>query len=174
MENCRYCNHENVAGSLICVNCGQRLTRGTHKLAPISPLIVDPAFILTGTDTFGSRARLSLIFGPADSVMLDLGDGERITIGRVDHLTRSLPTINLASRGGWNCGVSRMHCALMRQGESLFITDLNSTNGTWVNEKRLPPDQPVRLHDGAQIRLGLQKISVAFVMVDVEELVPGD
>ena len=92
----------------------------------------------------------------------------------LDHLTRSLPTINLASRGGWNCGVSRMHCALMRQGESLFITDLNSTNGTWVNEKRLPPDQPVRLHDGAQIRLGLQKISVAFVMVDVEELVPGD
>ena len=34
-------------------------------------------------------------------------------------------------------GISRNHARLSREGEMFFIKDLNSTNGTWVNEHRL-------------------------------------
>lgn len=34
-------------------------------------------------------------------------------------------------------GISRNHARLSREGDMLFIKDLNSTNGTWVNEHRL-------------------------------------
>lgn len=34
-------------------------------------------------------------------------------------------------------GISRIHARISREGEMLFIKDMNSTNGTWVNNRRL-------------------------------------
>src|SRR5690242_17902716 len=39
-------------------------------------------------------------------------------------------------------------------GNSYQITDLNSTNGTFVNEQRLPPNMPRPLTSGDVIRIG--------------------
>jgi diguanylate cyclase (GGDEF)-like protein len=48
-------------------------------------------------------------------------------------------------------GVSRRHARLQRIFGLYFVTDLESTNGTFVNEKRI---QMVQLNDGDQIRVG--------------------
>lgn len=41
--------------------------------------------------------------------------------------------------------VSRVHSYLIRQGDTLTVTDNRSTNGTYVNGERLQPDKPRRL-----------------------------
>jgi hypothetical protein len=48
--------------------------------------------------------------------------------------------------------VSRAHCRIDVDGDGVSVTDLNSTNGTFVNNKRLAGSQPLR--HGASLRIG--------------------
>ena len=51
--------------------------------------------------------------------------------------------------------VSTKHISLTRQrGGGVALTDVGSRNGTWVDAARLPPQSPLRLADGAVIRIG--------------------
>jgi pSer/pThr/pTyr-binding forkhead associated (FHA) protein len=52
--------------------------------------------------------------------------------------------------------ISRQHDQVTYEATSrtYFITDLNSSNGTRLNEQRLAPGQPVQLTRGAVIGLG--------------------
>ncbi|MFH1603988.1 MAG: FHA domain-containing protein [Pseudomonadota bacterium] len=48
--------------------------------------------------------------------------------------------------------VSRRHTELVIDRDSLWIVDLGSANGTFVNDTRLTPNQRVRLANGARLR----------------------
>jgi pSer/pThr/pTyr-binding forkhead associated (FHA) protein len=50
--------------------------------------------------------------------------------------------------------ISRVHAEIRINPESVQLVDLNSTNGTYVNDVRLSPNEPVSLQDGDIIRLG--------------------
>lgn len=54
---------------------------------------------------------------------------------------------------------SRRHALLYWENKTGFIKDLNSTNGTFVNNKRI--SQPTELHDGDMIGLGDTKLVVS-------------
>jgi transcriptional regulator of acetoin/glycerol metabolism len=60
----------------------------------------------------------------------------------------------LAARGAPDGRVSSQHAAFVRAGGNLFIEDLGSRNGTFVDGVRIPPKERVSLEDGARIRLG--------------------
>ena len=50
--------------------------------------------------------------------------------------------------------ISRRHCEItFVQGEGYLITDLNSLNGTWVNNQPLQPGSPRFLRDGDTVLL---------------------
>jgi DNA-binding winged helix-turn-helix (wHTH) protein len=49
--------------------------------------------------------------------------------------------------------VSRLHACLEYDHEQVVLTDLNSTNGTYVNGERIEPGQPKRLRAGDKINL---------------------
>jgi len=68
--------------------------------------------------------------------------------------------LDLSEDGGVDCGVSRRHARLLLQDEQLLLEDLNSANGTWVNEVRLQPNQPIPVHHGDLISLGRLSIRV--------------
>jgi hypothetical protein len=62
--------------------------------------------------------------------------------------------------------VSRRHAVLDRTGGRVVLADLGSTNGTWVNQRRLHPDDRrdgVELRDGDEVRVGsvTMRISMA-------------
>jgi 3',5'-cyclic-nucleotide phosphodiesterase len=50
--------------------------------------------------------------------------------------------------------VSRNHARIVIHGAHHLIEDLNSTNGTFVDDKRLVPNQPTRLKGGEEIAVG--------------------
>ena len=50
--------------------------------------------------------------------------------------------------------VSRAHADLRISPEAVILTDRNSANGTFVNDMRLAPEQPVQLVHGSVIRIG--------------------
>lgn len=49
--------------------------------------------------------------------------------------------------------VSTIHAKIMEKGEKVFITDMNSTNGTYVNEYLLQPYEEVEINDNDIIKL---------------------
>jgi serine phosphatase RsbU (regulator of sigma subunit) len=53
--------------------------------------------------------------------------------------------------------VSRRHCKLEQRGDSIVLSDLGSTNGTFVNCERVTA--PVALEDGARITIGAHTLS---------------
>lgn len=49
--------------------------------------------------------------------------------------------------------LSRRHARLRPTAEGLWIEDLSSTNGTFVNETRLIPHRPTLLTESGRLRL---------------------
>jgi len=54
-------------------------------------------------------------------------------------------------------GVSHQHCQFRVSGNFLVVTDVGSSFGTFVNDKRLLPNQPVKLTGGDTVLLGSRK-----------------
>ncbi len=50
--------------------------------------------------------------------------------------------------------ISRMHVKFTGKDNTVFMTDLNSTNGTYKNGLRLQPSETVQIEPGDEIRLG--------------------
>ena len=64
------------------------------------------------------------------------------------------PDVDLGPFQAAAAGVSRAHVALDLAGPRPRIEDLGSTNGTYVNGRRISPRSPVPLALGDQISLG--------------------
>lgn len=87
-------------------------------------------------------------------VTLPLPQQAEVVLGRVNVRSLQPPGIDLEPHGGGQAGVSRQHACLRQQGGRWLAEDLQSTNGTFVNERPLSPGQPVTLRHGDTIRCG--------------------
>ncbi len=76
-----------------------------------------------------------ILKGPKAGETFELKDGENL-IGRAPHCTISIPTP----------GLSKEHALITVHGNNVFVKDLNSTNGTFVNGIKIHRQQ-VRLSD---------------------------
>lgn len=76
-----------------------------------------------------------------------LADGQTLVLGR-DPAASSVAEV-LAGRAG----VSRRHAAVRARGRTMTVWDLGSTNGTWLDGRRLG-DQPAELAVPVRFRLG--------------------
>ncbi len=65
--------------------------------------------------------------------------------------------------------VSRRHARVFRRDDAWWLQDMESTGGSFVNGKRVLPDQPVILGHGDNIRIG----SNTLVFENDEEIPPG-
>ena len=59
--------------------------------------------------------------------------------------------------------VSRLHCRISAGAENLEVVDLSSTNGTYVNGKRV---KRARLKSGDRLRVGRVELEVARAVAD--------
>lgn len=57
-------------------------------------------------------------------------------------------------------GLSPAHCVIEYAEEGYTITDKNSLNGTFVNNRRLLPETKYPIRNGDQLRLGMALFSV--------------
>ena len=95
--------------------------------------------VLAGFDGRGNRVRIEL--SPALFASQRLG----ISLGRHPDLVDEVVA---------DASVSRRHLRIAAEGDQLYVEDLNSSNGTFLNEQRLSPFKPARLDYGAKVALG--------------------
>ncbi|MFL5696628.1 MAG: FHA domain-containing protein [Ktedonobacteraceae bacterium] len=98
-----------------------------------------------------------LAFSDGNQIRLS---GERAVVGRYDHDIGGIqPEVDLSSVPGSDT-VSRIHAALEHIGSTYTLTDLNSTNSTRLNGKRLEPDKATPINDGDSLSFG--KVTCTF------------
>jgi len=84
-------------------------------------------------------------------------------VGRYDHDLGGLnPEVDLGSMQGADA-VSRIQAMIEHIGSAYTVTDLNSTNATKLNGKRLEPDKAIPINDGDTLQFG--KITCTFKKV---------
>lgn len=84
-----------------------------------------------------------------------------VTLGR--HVPEfPSPTVDLTQHHAGAMGVSRMHISIRLDKDGYLIEDLESTNGTWVNDEKIPPSEARRLQNGDQVRLGQFVFHISF------------
>jgi len=98
-----------------------------------------------------------LIFSNGKEVQLI---SEQILVGRVDHDVEGIsPEVDLSDIPGADT-TSRIHATIEHVGSSYMLTDLNSTNSTRINGKRLEPDKAMPINDGDTLHFG--KVTCTF------------
>ncbi|GAB5494853.1 MAG: hypothetical protein Phog2KO_50680 [Phototrophicaceae bacterium] len=112
------------------------------------------------TFTEGMRFKLTSKETPA-SIIKDV-QGE-LVVGRADNVTDYQPDIDLTPHGAYRLGLSRRHAIILRQGNAIFVKDLKSRNGTFVNGTAvIPSGNPTLLHNGDDIRFGNLTMHLTF------------
>ena len=83
-----------------------------------------------------------------------------VVLGRADPTSKFRPDLDFSSHSAMRLGVSRRHALIRPDMSSLWLIDQNSTNGTWINGKRLRPGRQHLLNDGDRVELGDLKFTV--------------
>lgn len=89
------------------------------------------------------RLEIQDVEAGTSTVEFRLGEGDAFTIGRDGRVTNYIPE---------DPRTSRRHFSISIGSEGLYLTDLGSSNGTYVNSRRV--DEPVWLRDGDTIEYG--------------------
>jgi hypothetical protein len=72
------------------------------------------------------------------------------------------PLVDLTDLDGFAKGVSRRHALIRALENGYVIVDLNSSNGTWLNGKRLAPTKANDLASGSAVQLGHLKLFIIY------------
>lgn len=82
------------------------------------------------------------------------------TIGRSSSEDDELPGLDLANFSAFKSGVSRQHAVLIPTQEALYLVDMKSRNGTWLNGHFVEPDRRYALNAGDRVEFGLFKLRI--------------
>ena len=161
---CSNCQHENVSGTLFCVECGTQLD-GVETLT--TQAITQDQI---ANDLKNRNASVEPPSSPANSwISLHLMDSGKIlplasrtefTMGRLSEGQPIMPDIDLTPYQAYASGVSRLHAVIKREAERTVVMDLGSSNGTYLNGRRLNPHTEEVLKHGDVVALGKLKIQV--------------
>jgi pSer/pThr/pTyr-binding forkhead associated (FHA) protein len=140
---CKECEMDNIEGALFCEECGTRLEERAGIL---------------GSDAETSGAKL--VFTSPEGSALDIPMKDEVLIGREDPVSEVFPDVDLTALGGLEKGVSRKHAVIRCAGADYTVEDMGSTNGTFINKKRIQPHASETIKPGDEVRFGKLSLSV--------------
>jgi pSer/pThr/pTyr-binding forkhead associated (FHA) protein len=150
-QHCPECGFLNNAGANFCQKCGAHLpadeqagdqTTITYKVADTGEVqAVDVEQVASS-----EGGALVVRTGGGRSGETFPIEGERITIGRSPEANVFLDDVT----------VSRNHALLVRRRDGLYLDDLGSLNGTYVNRRRI---ESHKLQNGDELQVGKYKLT---------------
>jgi hypothetical protein len=159
--------HNLMTGTLDPARLRQYQQRGLEQIlnqvdaAPIEA--PTPPEQVRNPDHFGPEILLLMYFmGYPKPLIVDIKGETELYIGRVTPNSAMAPEIDLTVVNGGDYGVSRMHAAITRRENRLWMVDLNSLNYTRVNGVRLLPDEIKTLQNGDDVWFGQLRCKLRF------------
>jgi uncharacterized Zn finger protein (UPF0148 family) len=151
--HCPECGFVNAEGANYCQKCGaylQQRTEGSKE---------DPTTVTYRVDDTGDMHPVDIdevVQEAGAALVIRAGGGragesvtveeDRMTIGRTPDAALFLDDVT----------VSRNHALLVRRQDGIYIDDLGSLNGTYVNRRRI---ESHRLQNGDELQVGKYKLT---------------
>lgn len=159
MIKCPFCAAVYAENTLFCQECGSYLAGSNEQ--GTDPLMGQTAAEVASSDAAGAPFR-SLVLAIEGGGQIELPLSKEVILGRLDAARAVFPDVDLTNEQGMEKGVSRRHARIVRRGNQVFVEDLSSLNGTYLNATRLAPDLPYPVKDGDQMQLGKLVLTVYF------------
>ena len=149
--HCPECGFANAEGANYCQKCGAFLGDQTETKSGDTTEVyqVDESGELKPVDleeVTGKGATLVIRSGGGRAGEAFAIAGDRMTIGRSPEAEVFLDDVT----------VSRNHALLVRRRDGLYIDDLGSLNGTYVNRRRI---ESHKLQNGDELQVGKYKLT---------------
>jgi FHA domain-containing protein/zinc ribbon protein len=148
--HCPECGFVNPEGANYCQKCGAYLARTEGEDASTMAYKVgetgeyEPVDVTDEVDKAGAALVIRSGGGRAgESFAIE---GDRMSVGRTPDAAVFLDDVT----------VSRNHALIVRRVDGIYIDDLGSLNGTYVNRRRI---ESHKLEDGDEIQVGKYKLS---------------
>ena len=120
--------------------------------------------------SFADRAtaapsHLLLQIAQDDGSTVSIGSEVKSTliIGRSDPTSENIPDIDLGQFNAQNMGVSREHAYIIYQQDNLYLRDNHSRNNSYLNGKKIDPEQDYLLKDGDKAEFGRLHVTIYFI-----------
>jgi hypothetical protein len=166
MIECPACGEKYRPGTLFCSECGEYLvTGGTLQTDPLpedelpeskaSPWASESDAPADTETPLPLRIKIE-----SSGRQVELPSNSELLVGRLDADNAIFPDLDLTSDYALQDGISRRHCVLHLQGTAYLVEDLGSSNGTYLNGKRLTPHLLHVLKDGDELQLGRAVLTV--------------
>lgn len=158
MIKCSDCGTTQQEGALFCDECGGFLAVEAEKITAVLPFsefanrLPPPPLPEEALLPADDIVRQVTLVVPGSRRRFKLVVQNELRIGRAS--SDLVPEVDLTDDDGAEKGVSRLHAKIQSVQEGLVLIDLDSTNGTLLNNYRLPPHEPYPLHSGDEIRFG--------------------
>ncbi len=159
MLTCPSCHSQQYNGTIFCPICGvsflaedrRRDTTSALGSRPVSrPVMPPPA--PAAPVPLSERELRGTVLNNGRRIKLPLQ--VPILIGRADSARAFYPDLDLSNDGGYEAGVSRRHARIALTNAEAYVEDLESSNGTFVNNRQLSPRTPQVLKPGDEVRFG--------------------
>lgn len=176
---CPACKMKNEVGASKCIYCNTTLrTKASQRtVIPRSPREVTGLLQDTYEDFLHAPAPTTEPFMDFEIpsrgiVLINLENGQMITtqlegsfiLGRAStEIKPSETLVDLTQFGALELGISRVHAMIRQLNGKYELIDLGSSNGTWLENKRLVPKQPYPLESGDRIRIGRLNILIFYL-----------
>lgn len=156
---CPTCGAKVKEGDTFCEACGASLAGAPNTVAAVKqPEVAVAAAQVAPTVAPVASAATARLIVVASGVEIALAGRNEVVVGREDPYSGVFPDVDLTPHGGVDGGVSRRHFKITAAAGQYRIEDLNSTNFTLVNRKRLQPGAAQVLADGDEISAGRVKL----------------
>src|SRR5688500_132353 len=147
--HCPQCGFANAEGANYCQKCGAFLAETGTPSENTEAYQVDETGELRPVDldeVTGEGATLAIRSGGGRAGEVFSVAGDQMTIGRSPDAEVFLDDVT----------VSRNHALLVRRNDGLYVDDLGSLNGTYVNRHRI---ESHKLVDGDELQVGKYKLT---------------
>jgi len=154
---CPNCKYSNEQDAVVCKHCGTSLS--SSKYASQTPKDPDvTAFHSEKQEKFHvveptiPNKGIAIYYAGRDKPIAILADDEFVVGRQTEDTSESM--LDLSEFDGFQMGISRRHAKIRRTQTGYDIIDLSSTNGTWMEDKRLVPKKSYPLVSGSILRFG--------------------
>jgi len=176
---CPACKMKNETSAKVCAYCNTPLrSRNSQQTVLFRSILKVTAALPDTVEDFldapvpATEPFMNFEIPSKGIVLINLENGQLIAtqeeksfiLGRLSgELKTKEPLVDLSPFDALQLGISRVHALICRTQDGYQIKDLESSNGTWLENQRLVPRQTYPLESGDRIRIGRLNILVFYI-----------
>ena len=176
---CPACKMKNELAAYKCIYCNTALrTQASHNtvmlrsLREVTGLLQDTYEDFLDAPAPATEPFMDFEIPSRGIVLINLENGQMIAtqlersfiLGRASTEIKTSETlVDLTQFGALELGISRVHAMIRLSKGKYQLIDLESSNGTWLENQRLVPKQPYPLESGNRIRVGRLNILIFYL-----------